>query len=321
MGGSVTSGGNGSGGAPPTAKLTPCPAGPYASYDGPKATLAAKGVGAPGRLVGGAMMTSSSKLFGLRDCCGSFGLFSIQRAGNSFAEAVKGDWASINGVFAPLNKTEQAVTRVVPGRDADQLWVLAGSVLYDAGPESLSMASLMLPSVPTAIEHSDEGVWVAGKAEIKGFDGALKQVVAALLDSSITWPSAITARHAGNLWQVLASDSGAKHVTRYSFMDGKATGSPEPLLDQPIVALATDCAGNTYAASDRNVWVIPAGGAQTSVKGPYTPIPCVNGCACPQITGMGFDDRGKLLATTTYTACDPSALWNFDIPVPGHETW
>ena len=56
---------------------------------------------------------------------------------------------------------------------------------------------------------------------------------------------------------------------------------------KPIVALAIDCDGTTYASD----------GVDT------------------------FDDRSKLLATTSNTSCDPSVLCEIDLNVPGKQTW
>lgn len=116
----------------------------------------------------------------------------------------------------------------------------------------------------------------------------------------------------------MADSTVHKQVATFEFDPiGKLVRTSTP-LSEPIVALATDCAGTTYASDGTETWQISL---NDEVSTPVQLIPCKSGCDCPQITGLGFDDRNKLLATTSYTSCDPSALWEIDLNVPGKQTW
>ena len=308
------SGGTDAGSSSP---LKACPEGPYEAAKLQPGTAVADGVGPSGRLIGGATLPVAGNdfsFYGIRDSGGSLGFFKADRKGGQFSMAAK---------WAPAGREAMTTDRLVVGGSAQELWLLSASnssVISFSGPDFSKVSSTMVTGYPTAIEHSVDGVWIAGKAQLERYTSTLIKNVFAYGGSEVQAPSGL-ATHLlpnGNTRVVMADATALKQVVSFEFAPtGKLVRTNKPLI-KPIVAVATDCAGTTYASDGLDTWQISL---NDEISTPIKLIPCKSGCDCPQITGLGFDDRNKLLATTSYTSCDPSALWEIDLNVPGKQTW
>lgn len=297
--------------------LKACPGGPYEVAKLLPGTALLDGVGASGRLIGGATLSVAGNdfsFYGIRDSGGSLGFFKADRKGNQFSMAAKWEPAG--------HPTAMTADRLVVGGSAQELWLLNasnGSVISLGGSIFSQLGSTMVTGYPTAIERSVEGVWIAGKAELVRYTSKLERVFA-YPGSAVVAPSGL-ATHLlpnGNARVMMSDSTALKQVASFEFdPTGKLVRTNKPLI-KPIVALATDCAGTTYASDGLETWQISL---NDEVSTPVQLIPCKAGCDCPQITGLGFDDRNKLLATTSYTSCNTSALWEIDLNVPGKQTW